>query len=255
MMRVLKPIIELQKNLITVSPVTLSAAATQTRGTDWNTKVRKYYDFEQCMILSQLYPNQPRPQWPPPWLQQDLKKCEGAFPAVAEHVIPKGQELVGKAWEVKVWEGHNGLLLLRHLERKFQAGEWSMLPITDGDDAGLFEIFVSEECRHEQVKYQNRFGKDECEILLTPTSRCLRFGDLQGKKVDLLGKYKNNPSLRALYLKAEMAHRVHGLPHPDSRIQAFTAKCPKMLQPNWRLFRASVPDPELPVVEDVQHED
>ena len=47
-------------------------------------------------------------------------------------IIPKGDYSVGKAWQVDVHEECNGLLLLRHLERKYQAGKWSMLPVPDG---------------------------------------------------------------------------------------------------------------------------
>ena len=56
-------IVMMQNNLCAVSPVTFSAAASQTRGTDWHFKVVSYYNHKKCMVLSQLYPNQAVPSW------------------------------------------------------------------------------------------------------------------------------------------------------------------------------------------------
>ena len=42
-----------------------------------------------------------------------FRRAQGPFPAVAEHIIPKGDFSVGKAWQVDVHEECSGLLLLR----------------------------------------------------------------------------------------------------------------------------------------------
>ena len=250
-------IVMMQNNLCTVSPVTFSAAVTQTRGTDWHFKVVSYYKHSQCMVLSQLYPNQAVPSW----FRSDQEHCrvKNAFPAVAEHIIPKGQDTVGKSWNMDIWREYNGLLLLRHLERKYQMGQWSMLPILDGPDAGLFQIFVSDQCADENIMYLPTVGEGKHRvkgIVDGVADTPLRFSDLHGKKVQLIGKYAANPSLRALFLKAEMAHKVDDrLPHPSTRLQGFTARCEKMLMPNWQRWRASVPDAALPVLQDVLHQD
>ena len=77
----------LQMKMATVSAVTESAAATQTRGTEWHRKVVGYFDFHQCMVLSQLFPDE---RVPPSWFKDrdagdDFRRAQGPFPAVAEH--------------------------------------------------------------------------------------------------------------------------------------------------------------------------
>ena len=242
----------LQTNMVTVSPVTESAAATQTRGRDWHIKVVNYYDCQQCMVLSQLYPDERRL---PDWFSKDdhFRKACSPFPAVAEHIIPKGQEIVGKSWDVDIHDGCNGLLLLRHLERMYQAGKWSMLPVTEGTEAGMFQIYVADDCHEERIMYYPEFG--EARHCVKVSDRPLTLADLHGKRIELIGKYQANPSLRALFLKAMMAHKVHqSLPDPETRLQSYAMKCQKMSMPNWHIWRTSVPDPGLPVVQTVPHE-
>ena len=245
-------VMEFQKKLTTVHPVTESVAATQTRGQDWHMKVVKYYDFWQCMVLSQLYGSEGRPEWFES--DSDFHRASGPFPAVAEHLIPKGQEIVGRAWDVDVHEPCNGLLLLRHLERAYQAGKWTMLPVAEGLEAGMFEIYVGDEHRKETIMYCPSVGEAKHRVKVSGMP--LTFGMLHGKRVALINQYKANPSLRALFLKAEMAHRVDAsFPHPETRMQVYSTKCQKMFQPNWRMWQMSVPDPHEPVIENVNHED
>ena len=134
-----------------------------------------------------------------------------------------------------------------------------MLPILDGPDAGFFEIFVSDQCADENIMYLPTVGEGKHRVkgmVDVVADKPLRFRDLHGKKVQLIGKYAANPSLRALFLKADMAHKVDDrLPHPSTRLEGFTARCAKMSMPNWQRWRASVPDPALPVLQDVLHQD
>ncbi|CAE7577152.1 unnamed protein product [Symbiodinium microadriaticum] len=170
-------IVMMQNNLCAVSPVTFSAAATQTRGTDWHFKVVSYSNTRSAWFC----PN-----------------C-------------------------------------------------------------LFEIFVSDQCADENIMYLPTVGQGKHRvkgIVDGVADTPLTFRDLHGKKVQLIGKYAANPSLRALFLKADMAHTVDNrLPHPSTRLEGFTARCAKMSMPNWQRWRASVPDPALPVLQDVLHQD
>ena len=98
----------IQMKMVTISAVTESAAATQTRGSDWRRKVGDYYNFCQCMVLSQLFPAERAPKW----FQKtdagdEFRRARGPFPAVDEHIIPKGQDSVGEAWDVNVHEECN----------------------------------------------------------------------------------------------------------------------------------------------------
>ena len=244
----------IQMKMVTVSAVTESAAATQTRGSDWRRKVGDYYNFCQCMVLSQLFPAERAPKWfQKTDVGDEFRRARGPFPAVAEHIIPKGQDSVGKAWDVNVHEECNGLLLLRHLERTYQAGKWSMLPVPDGPHKGMFEIYVSEEIKAETIMYYPAGGQPIHRVKAQGAP--LQFQVLHGRHLDIIDKYHANPSLRSLFLKAEMAHRVdRTLPDPSERLNAYQIKCGKMNQPNWRIWQQSVPDRSLPVVQDV-HDD
>ena len=244
----------IQMKMVTVSAVTESAAATQTRGSDWRRKVGDYYNFCQCMVLSQLFPAERAPKW----FQKtdagdEFRRARGPFPAVAEHTIPKGQDSVGKAWDVNVHEECNGLLLLRHLERTYQAGKWSMLPVPDGPSKGMFEIFVSPEICEDTIMYYPIAGEPTHRVKVG--GKPSQFKSLHGRKIEIIGKYQANPSLRSLFLKADMAHGVDRmLPHPATRLEAYQIKCGKMNQPNWTIWQKSVPDRSLPVVQEV-HDD
>ena len=79
-----------------------------------------------------------------------------------------------------------------------------------------------------------------------------QFKSLHGRKIEIIGKCQANPSLRSLFLKADMAHGVDRmLPHPATRLEAYQIKCGKMNQPNWTIWQKSVPDRSLPVVQEV----
>ena len=208
----------LQMKMATVSAVTESAAATQTRGTDWHRKVVGYFDFHQCMVLSQLFPDErvPPSRFKDRDAGDDFRRAQGPFPAVAEHIIPEGDYSVGKAWQVDVHEECSGLLLLRHLERKYQAGKWSMLPVPDGPSKGMFEIFVSQEICEDTIMYYPIAGEPTHRVKVG--GKPLQFKSLHGRKIEIIGKYQANPSLRSLFLKADMAHGVDRmLPHPATR--------------------------------------
>ena len=243
----------IQMKMVTVSAVTESAAATQTRGSDWRRKVGDDYNFCQCMVLSQLFPAERAPKlFQKTDAGDEFRRARGPFPAVAEHIIPKGQDSVGKAWDVNVHEECSGLLL-RHLERTYQAGKWSMLPVPDGPHKGMFEIYVSEEIKAETIMYYPAGGQPIHASKLK-AHRC-NFRSCMEGILDIIDKYHANPSLRSLFLKAEMAHRVdRTLPDPSERLNAYQIKCGKMNQPNWRIWQQSVPDRSLPVVQEV-HDD
>ena len=145
------------------------------------------------------------------------------------------------------------MLLLRHLERTYQAGKWSMLPVPDGPHKGMFEIYVSEEIKAETIMYYPAGGQPIHASKLK-AHRC-NFRSCMEGILDIIDKYHANPSLRSLFLKAEMAHRVdRTLPDPSERLNAYQIKCGKMNQPNWRIWQQSVPDRSLPVVQEV-HDD
>lgn len=238
--------------MATIEPVRESAAATQRRGHDWHQLVAKFYNFHQCMVLSQLFPKTSKPTWfQDRDVDREFKHATGAFPPVAERIFPKGQSAAARAWDVEVHEASNGLLLLRHLERTYQAGQWSMLPVTEeGPNQGMFEIFVSESIQEEKIMYQPAFGKAMHRVKVH--GKPLKFGSLHGKLIELMGAYKGNPFLRCLFLKAEMAHRTNGLPDPRGRLASYSIRCNKMTRPNWAIWLRSIPDPSLPVLQDVE---
>lgn len=239
-------IAQLVRNLAKVRPVTLSAAALETQGTDWNRKVREHYESTACAVLSSLFPDDADRK--PRWFRHDpfFKKSDTAFPAVAEHIIPKAQHVQGAMWGVDVHDASNGLLLLRHLERQYQAGKWTLIPT----DNGTFRLFVVEALRNEEVEYIPQTGKAVHRVWVRRQGRdsVLLFGDLDGKEIRL----RTKPSMRALYLKAEMAHGENPeLPDPSHHMDAYQLDCPKMKEELWKRLRESTPDPALPVVQDV----
>jgi len=131
-------------------------------------------------------------------------------------------------------------MLLRHLKLTYQAGLWTMLP----DGEGTFEIHISMELRtgdKQYVMYYRSVGEPIGHVKVRRDDEWgrLKFEDIHGKKVKLIGKYSSNPSLRALYLKAEMAHRtMQELPDPHSVRRYYTEHCPKLKEVVWELFQS-----------------
>ena len=97
----------------------------------------------------------------------------------------------------------------------------------------MFEIFVSQEICEDTIMYYPIAGE--------PTHRVKVFKSLHGRKIEIIGKYQANPSLRSLFMKADMAHGVDRmLPLPATRLEAYQIKCGKMNQPNWMDHMAKV---------------
>lgn len=230
-------------NLGKIRPVTESAAATETRGTDWNGKVMEHFQCNRsCVVLAALFPQVPKPRW----FGQDpeFRRSQTAFPAVATHIVPKGQIIVGQFWNIDVHAPTNGLPLLRHLERTFQAGLWTMIPTGYRN----FKLFVSDALKDVEIKYYGSVGEPEHGVQ-KENGEPLFFRDLHEREITI----NTTVSYRALYLKAQMAHCVNTeLPNPAHHVQEYQESCSQMTGPLWVRLWSSVPDPMLPVVQEVE---
>ena len=98
-----------------------------------------------------------------------------------------------------------------------------MLPVPDGPSKGMFEIFVSQEICEDIIMYYPIVGEPTHRVKVG--GKPLKFKSLHGRKLEIIDKYQANPSLRSLFLKAEMAHRVdRTLPDPSERLEAYQVR-------------------------------
>ena len=67
----------------------------------WSKKVKAHYQVDYCTVLSQLFPQSDLSYW---------------FPAVSEHIVPKGQWQFAKGLGFEVSHSRNGLLLRRKVD-------------------------------------------------------------------------------------------------------------------------------------------
>ena len=118
------------------------------------------------------------------------------YPAVAGHIVPKAQWTVAEIWGFHTTDAKNALLLLKDVELKYQAGRLTLIPA---------EV---ERAKDELIKV-------------------LKFGELDGKEISV----RPPPHMRALFLKAEMAHRQHEeLTNPFMIVDRYTQRCQSMAQ-------------------------
>ena len=106
----------------------------------WSKKVKAHYEVEYCTVLSQLFPQSYLYYW---------------FPAVSEHIVPKGQWQLAKGLGFKVSDSRNGLLLLKHLEKTYQAGKWTLIPTGNHANGVELKIYVSNDLKAKQIEYED----------------------------------------------------------------------------------------------------
>ena len=119
MLKALKNVEEKLEVLVQMSPANFRILPvpddfqSSLRDGTWSKKVKAHYQVDYCTVLSQLFPQSDLSYW---------------FPAVSEHIVPKGQWQFAKGLGFEVSHSRNGLLLLKHLEKTYQAGKWTLIP-------------------------------------------------------------------------------------------------------------------------------
>jgi len=209
---------KLMKPLYTIKPVPEDVISVLTTDTFRN-NVLELYKMRYCIVLSQLFPCQKPDYW---------------FPAATEHIVPRQQWQTAKFCGFQATDARNGLPLLKDLELKYQAGHFTVIPTgVFVDDAVQLEIHVAGSHKDVWIRHRERDGCDNGQVkglkrnARGTTSLCnLRFGDLDKKTIVVRPK----PYMRALYLKADMAHdqHPHDLPHPSQYLDRYTNDCEAM---------------------------
>ena len=152
------------------------------------------------------------------------------YPAVAEHIVPKAQWTVAKNWGFHTTDAKNALLLLKDVELKYQAGRLTLIPaeVQRAKDELILVVEISTALMDTVIRYVNSVGepvKGKCKG--QGKLKVLKFGDLDGKEISV----RPPPNMRALFLKAEMAHRQHEeLTNPFSIVDRYTQRCQSMAQ-------------------------
>ena len=208
---------KLMKPLYTIKPVPEDVISVLTTDTFRN-NVLELYKMRYCIVLSQLFPCQKPDYW---------------FPAATAHIVPRQQWQTANLCGFQATDARNGLPLLKDLELKYQAGHFTVIPTgVFVDDAVQLEIHVAGSPKDVWIRYRERDGCDNGQVKglkrnVRGTSLCnLRFGDLDKKTIVVRPK----PYMRALYLKANMAHdqHPHDLPHPSRYLDRYTSDCEAM---------------------------
>ena len=220
-----KEIDNLDKDITTfVSPLYSIQAVSEevvtqlTDGTFNETAREHYVGTSSCVILGQLFSSTRQPE----------TYRRRFFRAVAEHIVPKAQ------WTVAVnWGFRNALFLLKHLELKYRAGHLSLIPdqVQDGEDRVRLVVEISDALMGTFIQYKgHRDGDFYGEPVWGAANgagklKQLAFGDLHRKSISVHPR----PYMRALFLKADMAHRQHAeLTSPFSIQDRYTTYCPQM---------------------------
>jgi len=234
--------------LYSIQPVPESQATASSHADDqWHSRVRSHYgrDAEAetvgCAVLSQVCSSN-RPGYADVW-----------YPAVAEHIVPKRQAEVATRMGFNYADPRNGILLLKDLELKHQAGHVSLIPTEEQDVEGLkLQILVSQATMDAPIRYtgtgQWNSGNTVRGVMrhaATTKRKKLKFGDLHQCTFVI----NPAPFMRALFLKAKMAHKVHNeLPDPQTFIARYARGCDAMKGELFRRLFASCPDASLPAV-------
>eukprot|EP00971_Amphidinium_carterae_P016831 332101-Amphidinium_carterae.1 len=215
----------------------------------WRSRLDRHYNLPKgelvCTVLKELFPESLKAQ--AVWARR--KGWGSAFPAVGEHIIPASQQSVGQAHNLDTENGYNGLPLLRHIEKMFSSGQLSIQPTGKYDETNGVElkVFACSCIRSESVCYMQRTVNSAESLPKDPTVKQqetkgsrrepIIFNDLHAKTFVMT----ISPSMRCLYLKAQMAFAVgtegacktcknRGIPNPDdaANFERFAVKCPKM---------------------------
>ena len=199
-------------------------------GSTWSKNVKAHYGQKCCTVLSQVFPQTHASWW---------------FPAVSEHIVPKGQWQVASKLGFEVSNSRNGLLLLKHLEKTYQAGKWTLIPTGNHAKGVELKIYVSNDLKTKSIQYED--GKAVCgKCHRKDKPRPLTFDDLHEKTISV----NPAPFMRSLYLKAEMAHGEHNeLPNPRDFTQNYEKRCDAMKAVLLQRLLQSKPDQALPVVQ------
>ncbi|CAJ1380510.1 unnamed protein product [Effrenium voratum] len=205
--------------LYRVHPVPEDVVSQLTDKTFHETAKKYYGGTNSCVILGQLFSPKKSRNYASRW-----------FPAVAEHIVPKAQWTVAENWGFHTTDAKNALLLLKDVELKYQTGRLTLIPaeVQPGRDELILVVEISEALKDTVIKYVDRQcskfapvkGKEKRGEL-----KELKFRDLHGQQISV----RPPPHMRALFLKAEMAHRQHQeLTNPSRIVDRYTQRCPSM---------------------------
>ena len=211
--------------LYSIQAVSEDVVTQLTDGT-FNETARELYGTSSCVILGQLFSSSTHEQ---------EKYCSRFFRAVAEHIVPKAQWTVAVNWGFQATDARNALFLLKHVELKYQAGHLSLIPdqfqAPAGEDRVRLVVEISKAHMDTIIRYK---GHRDGEYYDQPVwgrkngvgeLTMLRFGDLHGETISVHPR----PHMRALFLKADMAHRQHPeLTSPFHIRDRYTSYCPQM---------------------------
>ena len=182
---------------------------------------KKYYGgTDSCVVLGQLFSSEGGAS----------QYASYFYPAVAEHIVPNAQWTVAENWGFHTTDAKNALLLLKDVELKYQAGRLTLIPaeVQKAKDELILVVEISRALQDTVIRYVDAKSRGEpvkgkCKGRLKE----LKFGDLHSKEISV----RPPPHTRALFLKAEMAHRQHEeLTNPFTIVDRYTQRCQSMAQ-------------------------
>ena len=205
----------LLKNILEAKPIEESSAHSYDRA-QWFANVQDYYiggKFQPwCSVLGFLFPN---------------GRYDFGISVVAEHLIPRQQATTAHMLAIELHHPRNGILLCRHLEKLFQAGHWSLVPLSYDDETHLLScrVHVSQDYRETRLyDFCDAKPRRPLMVKLGPGQlEHLSMEALHGQEVKL-----RRPYIRSLFLKNLMASGEHKeLPNPmhRSRIGTYKSLC------------------------------
>ena len=216
--------VEFVTPLYRVHPVPEDVVSQLTDKTFHETAKKYYRGTDSCVILGQLFS-----------LKKSRKYARHWFPAVAEHIVPKARWTVAENWGFHTTDAKNALLFLKDVELKYQAGRLTLIPaeFQQAKDELILLVEISEALKDTVIKYVNTGGDRQCSKFAPVKGKEkgrgelkeLKFRDLHDQQISVCPP----PHMRALFLKAEMAHRQHQeLTSPSKIVDRYTQHCPSM---------------------------
>ena len=204
-----------------------------------------YQGSSACCVLSQRFPEscQEYLRWgkgPRLWSSQELWECDGKpFPAIADHILPNRCRKEAALMGIELQDKSNGLMLFKHLERKYGLLEISFIPSRlqlPGTDEMKLELHVATKIMDEPLVFQEPWALKgrQVEVLFEEChAGVVYFRDLHTTTITV-----KKVSWRSLFLKALCAHVQNpDLPDPRNCLERFDV-CSKFTGP-WQTLGSS----------------
>lgn len=226
--------VELNIKFMLLAALTFPPESSATlRDEEFRHNIIRYQGSSVCCVLSQRFPESYKQylRWrrgPRLWSSQELWECDGRpFPAIADHILPNRCQKEAALMGIELQDKSNGLMLFRHLERKYGLLEMSFIPShlqLPGTDEMKLELHVAKKIMDEPLVFQEprALKGRQVEVLFEEChAGAVYFRDLHATTLVV-----KKVSLRSLFLKALCAHVQNpDLPDPREYLDRFNVCC------------------------------